>query len=88
MAAVGPFGLGPVELLIVIVLLAWPGEIWSAVRKAQAKGRSPVFWGIIVGILGPLWGLVPLLVLLALPRAALPKSEAPAESMQHSVMQH
>lgn len=62
------FGLGPLELsLILIVLLPSTVEVVVAVNKAKAKGRSGALWGILVGVLGPFLGLVPLAVLLMMP---------------------
>ena len=61
-------GLGPMEALITsFVLIPWAAEIVIAIKMAKSKSRSRAFWGVLVGILGPITGLIPLALLFVLP---------------------
>ena len=89
MLAAGLFGLMPLEIAVLfLVFVVWPWEIWTAISEATHKRRSPIFWGIIVGLLVPVFGLIPLAILTALPTVAMSSLSGNAPESKPAMMQH
>lgn len=80
MLAAGPFGLGPAELAIILVVgfmfLFWGLIVWGCVSLAKSKNRSV---GLAV-VLGLIFGLIGLLVMVIMPK----KQESIAAPSDHA----